>query len=72
MYQLAPNIDLLFTEAGSSAADRVRAERRKTIAHVGELEDAVDLGIEPGDGLARHAGRRDEAVPRRHRITGKT
>jgi hydroxypyruvate isomerase len=25
MYQLAPNIDLLFTEAGDSAADRVRA-----------------------------------------------
>jgi hydroxypyruvate isomerase len=25
MYQLAPNIDLLFTEAGESAADRVRA-----------------------------------------------
>ena len=25
MYQLAPNIDLLFSEAGESAADRVRA-----------------------------------------------
>ena len=25
MYQLAPNIDLLFSEAGDSAADRVRA-----------------------------------------------
>ena len=25
MYQLAPNIDLLFAEAGDSAADRVRA-----------------------------------------------
>ena len=25
MYELAPNIDLLFTEAGESHADRVRA-----------------------------------------------
>src|SRR3984957_2770272 len=39
--------------------------------HLGEEENAADLGIEPRDNIARHAGGAIGAVPHRHLVAGQ-